>query len=51
MPVCISEEVIEIVDKLSKQHFMKINFTYCKNNNLDVIRIVMVIIIRPNLLM
>ena len=33
IPVCISEEVIEIVDKLSKQHFIKIYYTHCENNN------------------
>ena len=51
IPVCISEKVIEIVDKLSMQHCIKIYFTYCENDDLDVLRIIMAIIIRPNLLM
>ena len=39
---------IEIVDKKSKQHCIDIYLIYSENDNLDVIRIFMVIIIRPN---
>ena len=41
---------IEIVRKKSKQYCINIYLIYCENDNLDVIRIVMVKIIRPNFL-